>query len=128
MIPTLKAPRYERLKLKCDILLSTYAFNFNLRRYILEGGKDGGGGGGGRGGEGGGGGGGEGEGRSAGEGRAMRPGLAHHHHDSGRSSGGGGGGSPGRGPVDIRNEHGRGLHSFTLELNLSNSSNSRTHS
>jgi len=31
--PTLKAPGYERLKLECDILLSTYAFNFNLRHY-----------------------------------------------------------------------------------------------
>jgi len=32
--PTLKAPRTKRLKLKCDILLSTAAFKSNLRRYI----------------------------------------------------------------------------------------------
>jgi hypothetical protein len=32
---TLKAPISERLKLKCDFLLSTSAFKFNLRRYIL---------------------------------------------------------------------------------------------
>jgi hypothetical protein len=31
--PTLKAPGAERLKLKCDILLSTVAFKVNLRRY-----------------------------------------------------------------------------------------------
>ena len=31
--PTLKAPGSQRLKLKCDTLLSTSAFNFNLRRY-----------------------------------------------------------------------------------------------
>jgi len=31
--PTLKAPGSERLKLKCDILLLTYAFRCNLRRY-----------------------------------------------------------------------------------------------
>jgi len=33
MNPTLKAPGSERLKLKCDDLLSNFAFNFNLRRY-----------------------------------------------------------------------------------------------
>jgi len=31
--PTLKAPGTKRLKLKCDRLLSTLAFKFNLRRY-----------------------------------------------------------------------------------------------
>ena len=31
--PKLKPPGAKRLKLKCDILLSTSAFNFNLRRY-----------------------------------------------------------------------------------------------
>jgi hypothetical protein len=30
----LKLPGTRRLKLKCDILLSTSAFKFNLRRYI----------------------------------------------------------------------------------------------
>ena len=34
MKPTLKAPGIKRLKLKCDTLLSNFAFNFNLRRYI----------------------------------------------------------------------------------------------
>jgi len=34
--PTLKAPGSERLKLKCDILLSACAFNVNLRRYTKE--------------------------------------------------------------------------------------------
>jgi len=29
----LKPPGIERLKLKCDILLSTSAFKFNMRRY-----------------------------------------------------------------------------------------------
>jgi hypothetical protein len=29
----LKPPGTKRLKLKCDILLSTYAFKFSLRRY-----------------------------------------------------------------------------------------------
>jgi hypothetical protein len=29
----LKAPGTKRLKLKCNKLLSTFAFNFNLRRY-----------------------------------------------------------------------------------------------
>ena len=32
--PKLKAPGAKRLKLKCDRLLSTCAFKFNLRRYI----------------------------------------------------------------------------------------------
>ena len=31
----LKAPGTKRLKLKCDILLSTFAFKFNLRRCNL---------------------------------------------------------------------------------------------
>ena len=31
--PTLKAPGTERLKLKCDELLSNFTFKFNLRRY-----------------------------------------------------------------------------------------------
>jgi hypothetical protein len=30
----LKPPGTKRLKLNCDILLSTSAFKFNLRRYI----------------------------------------------------------------------------------------------
>jgi hypothetical protein len=33
--PTLKASGCERLKLKCDELLSNFAFKFNLRRYSL---------------------------------------------------------------------------------------------
>ena len=33
--PVVKAPRSERLKLKCDDLLSRFAFRFNLRRYSL---------------------------------------------------------------------------------------------
>jgi len=32
--PTLKAPGPQRLKLNCDVLLSTSAFKLNLRRYI----------------------------------------------------------------------------------------------
>ena len=32
---TLKAPGTKRLKLKCDEPLSNFAFNINLRRYIL---------------------------------------------------------------------------------------------
>ena len=32
----LKAPGTKRLKLKCDSPLSNFAFNFNLRRYILS--------------------------------------------------------------------------------------------
>ena len=35
MKPKLKPPGTKRLKLKCDILLSTSAFKFNLRRYIV---------------------------------------------------------------------------------------------
>jgi hypothetical protein len=31
--PTLRAPGTKRLKLNCDVLLSTSAFKFNLRRY-----------------------------------------------------------------------------------------------
>ena len=31
--PTLRALEYERLKLKCDELLSNVAFKINLRRY-----------------------------------------------------------------------------------------------
>ena len=31
--PTLKAPGSERLKLNCDMLFSTSAFKFDLRRY-----------------------------------------------------------------------------------------------
>jgi len=30
--PKLKPPGTKRLKLKCDMLLSTFAFKFNLRR------------------------------------------------------------------------------------------------
>ena len=33
MKPTLKLPGAKRLKLTCDILLSTSAFKFRLRRY-----------------------------------------------------------------------------------------------
>jgi len=36
MKPTLKPPGTKHLKLKCDILLSTSAFKFNLRRYNRE--------------------------------------------------------------------------------------------
>ena len=32
--PALKAPGSKRLKLKCDHLRSSFAFKFNLRRYI----------------------------------------------------------------------------------------------
>jgi hypothetical protein len=35
-IPKLKPPGTRRLKLKCDILLSTSAFKVKLRRYIEE--------------------------------------------------------------------------------------------
>jgi len=31
----LKAPRSKRLKLRCNILLSTSNFNLNLRRYSM---------------------------------------------------------------------------------------------
>ena len=34
--PTLKAPGTKRLKLKYNVLLSTFAFKFNLRRYNTE--------------------------------------------------------------------------------------------
>jgi len=34
--PTLTAPGTERLKLTYDELLSSFAFNFNLRRYTME--------------------------------------------------------------------------------------------
>jgi len=34
--PTLKAPGTKRLKLRCDVLLSTSAFKFKLRRYTME--------------------------------------------------------------------------------------------
>jgi len=33
MKPTLKPPGTQRSQLKCDMLLSTSAFKFNLRRY-----------------------------------------------------------------------------------------------
>jgi len=33
MTPMLKPPGIERLKLKCDKLVSRFAFNFKLRRY-----------------------------------------------------------------------------------------------
>jgi hypothetical protein len=36
MKPKLKPPGTKRLKLQCDILLSTSAFKFNLRHYIEE--------------------------------------------------------------------------------------------
>ena len=32
--PKLKPPGTKRLNLNCDVLLSTYSFNLNLRRYI----------------------------------------------------------------------------------------------
>ena len=35
--PTLKAPGSKRLKLKYDKLLSSFAFNCNLRRYTEKG-------------------------------------------------------------------------------------------
>jgi len=31
----LKPPGTKRLKLKCHVLLSSFAFKFNLRRYIV---------------------------------------------------------------------------------------------
>jgi hypothetical protein len=34
--PTFKPPGTERLTLKYDELLSSFAFNFNLRRYTLD--------------------------------------------------------------------------------------------
>ena len=33
--PKWKPPGTKRLKLKCDILLSNFAFKFNLRRYTM---------------------------------------------------------------------------------------------
>jgi len=36
MKPTLTAPGPKRLRLKHDQLLSNFAFNFNLRRYIVD--------------------------------------------------------------------------------------------
>jgi len=33
--PALKAPGNDRLKLKCDELLSSFGFNVNLRRYTM---------------------------------------------------------------------------------------------
>jgi hypothetical protein len=36
MKPTLKAHGTKRLKLKFDILLSNFAFKFNLRRYTTD--------------------------------------------------------------------------------------------
>ena len=35
MTPKLKPPGTKHLKLKCDVLLSTSAFSFNLRRYSV---------------------------------------------------------------------------------------------
>jgi hypothetical protein len=34
MKPTLKAPGTKLLKLQCQKLVSSFGFNFNLRRYI----------------------------------------------------------------------------------------------
>jgi len=34
--PMLKAPGMERLKLKYDVMLSSFAFNSNLRRYSMD--------------------------------------------------------------------------------------------
>ena len=34
--PKVKPPGSERLKLKCDVLLSNAAFKFNLRRYSMD--------------------------------------------------------------------------------------------
>ena len=36
MTPMLKAPGTKLLKVKCDKLLSRFAFNFNLHRYSEE--------------------------------------------------------------------------------------------
>ena len=38
--PTLKPTGAKRLKLKCDVLLSASAFDFNLRRYTTGGNRD----------------------------------------------------------------------------------------
>jgi len=35
MKPMSKAPAYTRLKLNFDKLLSSFAFNFNLRRFTM---------------------------------------------------------------------------------------------
>jgi hypothetical protein len=35
--PTLKPPGCKRLKLKCDLLLSNFAFKISLRRYAMDG-------------------------------------------------------------------------------------------
>jgi len=35
IIPNSKPPATKRLKLKCDVLLSTSAFKFNMRRYTM---------------------------------------------------------------------------------------------
>jgi len=35
MNPTLKPPGTKHLKLKCDVLLSAFAFNLDLRRYNM---------------------------------------------------------------------------------------------
>jgi len=37
MKPKLKAPGTKRLNLKCDKLLSIFAFKFHLRRYTMAG-------------------------------------------------------------------------------------------
>ena len=34
--PGFDRARFQRLKLKCDVTLSIFAFNFNLRRYTKE--------------------------------------------------------------------------------------------
>ena len=36
MTPKLKPPGTKRLILKCDIMLSTFAFKFKLRRYTMD--------------------------------------------------------------------------------------------
>jgi len=36
MRPKLNSPGSKNLELKYDILLSSFAFNFNLRRYVQE--------------------------------------------------------------------------------------------
>ena len=36
MKPKLKPPGSKRLKLKCGVLLSNFAFKFNLRRYTKD--------------------------------------------------------------------------------------------
>ena len=39
MKPILKPPGTKHLNLECDVVLSTFAFRFNLRRYSLGQGK-----------------------------------------------------------------------------------------